>query len=450
MIGIVLAAASVAISALGLGTQMSAASDAEHAAQQRAAAELLQQQAQIAQIQAQQTGQAKLTEVQRAQLELQQAQANLQNNTNRSLFQIQQQQIDLSQQANLVNQGLNTVKAQANQQLQALNQQNAALNNQAFQIGQQNFGIQQAQVGLKIDQLGIQQQQVGVQQQQVNVQKRLANLQNIQNQRNAIRQGLAAQAVGTQTSVNQGAQLSSRTSQVRGNAINQAYQAVADSNQKNQGTQANLSLQQQYLGLQSAYYGKEIGAQQLQQQYIGNQANIAALGNQSYNLGVQAQNIQYGVNQAQFAAADQLYGIQGQQYGLSKQGAQVQLDAATVNTDFIRMGRGLQESLIQSNLETSQAVSQAQQAYITAGGRISEANYAAAQASTLGSIGQGISAFGSLVGSNTFQSAATNIFGGGSTGTSVDTTSYNTGTLNEPMNILPPAASGSNYNYGYF
>lgn len=442
----ILAATSVAISAAGLGTQIYGAVGASNAAAQRAAAEQLQQQAQIAQIRAQQTGQANLTQIQKDLYGIQTAQANLQANTQYQLFGIQQQQIDLSQQANQVNRGLNTVKAQANTQLQALNQQNAALNNQAFQIGQQNFGIQQAQVGLKIDQLGIQQQQVGVQQQQVDVQKRLANLQNIQNQRNAIRQGLAAQAVGLQAAANQGALLSSRTSQVRGNAVNQAYQAVGDSNQKNQGTQANLSLQQQYLGLQSAYYGKEIGAQQLQQQYIGNQANIAALGNQSYNLGVQAQNIQYGVNQAQFAAADQLYGIQDQQYGLSKQGAAIQQNAYAINQDFINMAYRGNQALLDSNAQTSAAVAQAQEAYIQAGGRISEANYAAAQASTIGSIGQGISAFGSLAGSSSFQTAATNLFPTTPT-TTVDTTSYNSGSLSQPMNILPP--SQDTYNYGY-
>lgn len=429
---VILGAAAVGVSAAGLGLQIAGAANAADAAGQRAAAEKLIQQAQIAKIQAEQTGQARMVDIQKAMLDIQTAQSNLQSTTNRQLFGLQAQQIDLSQQATGVQRGLNQVKADANAQLQALNNQNAALNNQAFQIGQQNYGIQQAQVGLKIDQLGIQQQQVGVQQQQVDVQKRLANLQNIQNQRNAIRQGLAAQAVGLQTAVNQGAQLSSRTSQVRGNAVNQAYQAVGDSNQKNQGTQANLSLQQQYLGLQSAYYGKEIGAQQLQQQYIGNQANIAALGNQSYNLGVQAQNIQYGVNQAQFAAADQLYGIQDQQYDLAKQGINIQIGASAVNEDLVNMARAQQTALIDTNLQTSQAVADAQRQVIAAGGQISDANYALAQAQSLSSIGSGVSAFGNLASSAQFQNSATNLWNG-----------FNSSSVGAPMNILPSAANSS-------
>lgn len=415
-----LPAAAVAISAAGLGLQIFGASEAADAARDKAAAEGLIQQAQTAQIIAQQKGQATLAEVQKRMYEIQTAQSNLQSATQRQLFGLQTQGIDLSQQANQVQRGLNQVKAGANAQLKALNNQNAALNNQAFQIGQQNFDLQ-------IDQLGIQQQQVGVQSKRVDVQARVARLANIQNQRNAIRKGLAEQAVGLQAAANQGALQSSRTSQVRGNAVNQAYQTIAASNQQNQAQQADFSLQQQNLGLQSQYYG-------VQQQIVGNQASIADLGNQSYNLGVQAQNIQYGVNQAQFAAADTLYGIQDQQYDLSKQGIGLQIQASTINEGFVNTARDLNVQLIESNLQTSREVAAAQAAAIAAGGQISDANYALAQAGSLSAVGAGVFSFGNLAASSNFQTGINNISGGISNLFSGDTS------VGQPLNILPTAA----------
>ncbi len=457
----ILTAAAIGVSVAGVGVQLAGADAAAGAAAQNAAAQKLQQQAQIAQIHIQQKGQADLAAVQKDYQALQTQQALNVNLTNQAMFAIQGQQQQLAQQGNLLQQGLNTVKADANAQLQALNNQNATLNNQAFQLGQQNFGLQQQQLGNQIDQLGIQQQQVGLQQQglgiqgqrlgvqsqQVGLNDRLARLANMQNQRQAIRQGLALQASGLQNSVNQGAQTSSRTSQVRGNAINQAYGALQQSNQKYGGQQAgfalqqqDISLQQQALGLQSQgldlqsqYYG--IGQQNLglQQQQIGNQAGIAALGNQSYNLGVDAQNIQYGVNQAQFAVADQMYGIQGQQYALAKQGYDIQGISNAANNQYIKQAYTLNEQLLNTNTANSAAVAAAQEQVIAAGGAISDANYAAAQAGTLSSIGQGISSFGNIASSSTFQSAATNLFnnfGGTTTGGA---------SVGQPMNILPSA-----------
>jgi hypothetical protein len=116
-----LPAASVAISAAGLGLQIFGASEAANAARDKAAAEKLIQQAQIAKILAEQKGQATLAEVQKNMYEIQTAQSNLQSTTQRQLFGLQVQGIDLSKQANQVQRGLNQVKADAYAQLQALN-----------------------------------------------------------------------------------------------------------------------------------------------------------------------------------------------------------------------------------------------------------------------------------------------------------------------------------------
>jgi hypothetical protein len=101
------------------------------------------------------------------------------------------------------------------------------------------------------------------------------------------------------------------------------------------------------------------------------------------------------------------------------------------------MARSWNTHLINSNLQTSQEVAAAQAAAIAAGGQISDANYAMAQAGSLSAIGAGVSSFGNLAASSNFQTGVNNISGGISNVFSGSTS------VGQPLNILPAAAQST-------
>lgn len=291
------------------------------------------------------------TIAQTALLKIQQQQADLSTDTNKSVIGQQRGLEALKRQGNTLNQTFNNTSRQAAVRLEGLNQQNDVLNQQGDLIDTQSE----------------------------NLQRSLAYLTERRAQRDAVRQGVVANASALAHGVASGTIDSSTTQGNRQNVQGQVATAVQTAGENRQGqlTQIQLASDKRQLGIQS----RDLG--------------VAARG-ENYNLALgryDLQDNQFAVNDKQFDINDNISNIY---LGAQDQNAALVGGANSINQHLLQSNQGYQNDLLgiqkqiyqlggQNNLLSAQA-SAAQGASQMGVGLASMGNSFVSNAQTLGKI----------------------------------------------------------------
>lgn len=395
-------------------------SGGESAAKQQAA----QDQYQIAQTQMKNTvtqlGLAQSTAVaQLNQQEIQREQAQLGITTQTGAIQLQQSADELRRQQNLLTRDENAYKLNATnaqeQIAESTDQLNRTSENDQRAIYSDELLKQNiARASDVADRLKDQQDR------QIEfLQGRAAELSAQRQQREFVRQGVAARASGLAGSVKEGIQAGSTLRQSRSQVAlsNQDY-GLAKTQQDLQITQAvaAASTQKRELGVYQRELG--VGSREIGYQQQALQENQFELGTQARENSVLSRLQNYGVAAKQFQVADKTAQLNDQGFDINKQISQLYLSAQSQNSGLINQAYANQDTLTGLNLQATQAQGQSQMNIYALQGDIAQQQKKAASAAETGAIFSGIGSAASSLSGN--PAATTNVFknafGGSSSG----------------------------------